>query len=121
MQILSDFIMCLKARKHGATMKPVRTVPVIDIGYWSWTPEACLTYPDGVRDAVKAIFYSFNGQLQRSLTFAPDDGEWVERVRMWQTALKPVLTQEQYSATILKILDWAIRCKQRRLGLRSSP
>ena len=128
--ILSDFIVGAKAfkearkyRKQGATgiqVVPVKAIPVIDIGYWSWTPEACLPFTREIRKSVEALFQTFDKDLQSSLTFCAKDGEWTERVKMWQEALKPALTTKQYSAAILTIMDWAVRCKQYHLGLREN-
>ena len=115
------------ARKQGASgvnITPLKVIPMVDLHYWSWTPEALLTFPDtpeGTGDAVKAVFNSFDADLQHQLTFAAERGGWVERVQLWQQALKPVLTPQQYSAAILTILDWAKRCVQCRLGLRPHP
>lgn len=110
-----------EARKSGATgvkVQPVKTVSLIDFGYWSWTPEALLSYPkhpSGIREAVKAVFYSFDDEMQHRLTFGPGDypGALVERAKFWQEALKPNLTREQYSAAILTIIDWCIWCAKR--------
>ena len=115
------------ARKQGASgikITPIKAIPVVNLGYWNWTPECTLSFPEvpaGTRAAVKAVFQTFDSDLQHQLTFGPDLGEWVERIQLWQQALKPVLTQQQYSTAILTILDWAKRCVQYRLGLRPHP
>lgn len=114
---ISDFVVGVKAikaargmRKRGATgieIVPIKAIPVVNIGYWSWTPEACLAFPkvpEGTREAVKAVFQSFDEDTQHTLTFTPD--YFPERVRFWQRHLKPALTPEQYSAAILTIIQW---------------
>ena len=108
----------IEARKSGATgvkVQPVKTVSLIDFGYWSWTPEALLSYPkhpSGTREAVKAVFDNLDEETKHALTFAPEDftGGLVGRAKFWQEVLKPNLTREQYSAAILTILDWCIWC-----------
>ena len=52
---ISDFVVGVKAikaargmRKRGATgieIVPIKAIPIVNIGYWSWTPEACLAFP----------------------------------------------------------------------------
>lgn len=107
-----------KQRATGVKVEPVTCVPVVDFGRWSWTAEALLSYPQhpsGTREAVKAVFNSFDDGTQRKLTFGPGDhpGALVERAKFWQEALKPSLTKEQYSAAILTIIDWCIWCAKR--------
>ena len=117
-----------EARKRGATgvkIQPVKTVPFVDFGRWSWTAEALLPYPkhpSGTREAVKAVFNSFDDETQHRLTFGPGDhpGAMVERAKFWQKALKPSLTREQYSAAILTILDWCIACAKRSNAAESA-
>lgn len=125
--LISDFVVGVEAvktarklRKRGANTVAItatKTIPVISFGYWGWTPEWCLKYP-GTRDNVRAVFHSFSEDVQHKLTFSPDDGEFVERARLWQKALRPVLSPKQYSDTILVILDWLVQVRRFRLGLR---
>ena len=107
------------ARKRGATgirIQPVKTIPCVHVGYWSWALESLLVYPAGVKEAVNAVFHSFDENTQHMLAFGPEDGKWPDRIRFWQRALKPQLTPKQYSAAILTMLAWAIECTQRRLA-----
>lgn len=109
-----------KLRKQGAnkvTIAATKAVPIVDFGYWGWTPEWSLKYP-GTRDTVRAVFHSFSEDVQHKLTFTPNDGEMAERARLWQEALRPVLSPKQYSDTILVILDWLVQVKRFQLGLR---
>ena len=125
--IVSDLVVGVEAiktarriRKQGAnkvTIATAKTVPVVNFGYWGWTPEWCLKYP-GTRDTVRAVFHSFSEDVQHKLTFSPNDGELVERAKLWQEALRPVLSAKQYSDTILVILDWLVQVKRFYLGLR---
>lgn len=107
-----------KARKHGATgvtVAPVKTIPIIDFGYWSWTIEADLNFSKETRKAVKAVFYGLDEKVQRFLTIPPkENGDWLKRVQLWQVVLKPTLAPEQYSEAMLTIINWAIRCKKYR-------
>lgn len=125
--IVSDLVVGVEAiktarriRKQGAnkvTIATAKTVPVVNFGYWGWTPEWCLKYP-GTRDTVRAVFHNFSKDVQHKLTFSPNDGELVERAKLWQEALRPVLSAKQYSDTILVILDWLVQVKRFYLGLR---
>lgn len=125
--LISDFVVGVEAiktarklRKRGANKVAITTaksIPIVDFGYWGWTPEWCLKYP-GTRDTVRAVFHSFSEDVQHKLTFSPTDGEFVERARLWREALRPVLSPKQYSDTILVILDWLVQVKRFHLGLR---
>lgn len=108
------------ARKQGESIEiiPVKAVPVITSGYWAWTPEACLAFPKtpkGTREAVKAVFQSFDENTQHKLTLSIDS--LTDRVRFWQQHLKPALTPEQYSTAILTIIKWYRETAQYRLGI----
>ena len=130
--MISDFMVGIKAvkeahnaRKEGASglrITPVKTIPVVCLGYWDWTPECLLPFPKtpkGTRAAVKAVFLSLDEETHHALTYGPD--RYLDRVRFWQEHLKPEVSPQQYSAAILTILDWAKRCVQHRLGLRPHP
>lgn len=109
-----------KLRKQGAnkvTIAATKSIPVVDFGYWGWTPEWCLKYP-GTRDTVRAVFHTFSKDVQHGLTFTPKHGEFAARARLWQEALRPVLSPKQYSDTVLVILDWLVQVKRFDLGLR---
>ena len=107
--LVSDFVVGVEAiktarklRKQGANKVAItttKTIPVVSFGYWGWTAEWCLKY-------------------QHKLTFSPNDGEFVERARLWREALRPALAPKQYSDTILVILDWLVQVKRFHLGLR---
>lgn len=101
--------------------QPTKTVPIVNPGYWGWIMEATLDYPKtpaGTREAVKSVFNTFDEETQHMLTFGPGDGPhaWADRVRLWQRALKPCLTPQQYSAAILTMLEWAIECRKKEIG-----
>ena len=129
--LITDFIIGINAvkvaraaRKQGVSglrITPVKVTPLVDLACWSWIPEYLLPFPEGTKEAVKSVITSLDSKVQHRLAFGPDSGEWVERVHFWQEVLKPALTSQQYSAAILVILDWAKRCVQCRLGLRSHP
>lgn len=111
-----------ETRKAGADgakieIKPLYERPVLNIPYWSFTPEACILhglYGDLGR-AVADVFNSFDEETQKGLTFIPKTTQgFTERARFWQQKLKPILTPEQYYEAIFKILDWCIRCVKGR-------
>ena len=97
--------------------QPTQTVPRIKSGYWGWTGEAMLTYPKtpkGTEGAVVAIFKTFDEETQHALTFTPyTSHDWLERAKFWQQALKPHLPPKQYSAAMLTMLAWYIKCCKR--------
>ena len=108
-----------KARKAGADaikVQPIWTVPMLRIGYWGFTGEACILYGKEFRPVVD-VFKTFPEEVQHRLTFSPKDGEWGDRVRFWQDALRPVLEPHLYYAAISRIIRWGIRCRRYRLGL----
>lgn len=69
-----------------------------------------------MEDAVKAVFSGFGEETRKKLTYAPKDGEWVERIRFWQEALRPALPPHVYHKVMSIFLDWAVRCSRARLG-----
>lgn len=129
MKILQDVATAVKltgevrrARRAGAAsvkVQPIWKVPVLHIGYWGFTGEACILYEKEFR-AVADVFDSFPEEVQHRLTFAPEDGEWGDRIRFWQDALRPALEPRLYYAAISRIIRWGIRCRRRRLGLEGS-
>ena len=127
MAFISDLKLGLKAVKAlracresgaiGAEIVPIRRkVPLLN-SCWCFMPEATLTYPPGIKDKVKAAFLALDEGTQNALCYGPEPGQFVERVRLWQQALKPRLSPKEYSAAILPILVWVRRCAQKRLGL----
>ena len=127
MSFISDLKLGLKAAKAlracresgaiGAEIVPIRRkVPLLN-SCWCFMPEATLTYPPGIKDKVKAAFLALDEGTQNALCYGPEPGQFVERVRFWQQALKPRLSPKEYSAAILPILVWVRRCAQKRLGL----
>lgn len=109
-----------KARRHGAKdvrIIPVKMVPIVDFGNWSWTAEACLQYPTGVRSAVKSAFCALDGDTQHKLTFGPGDhsGCLMARAKFWQDTLKDTLPPAQYHSAMVVILEWLIQCRKHSL------
>ena len=84
--------------------------PVIRTEYWAWTAEACLDFTRPTREAVREAFRTFDEDVQHSMTFAPQRGEWVQRAKLWKETLGPVLLPEQYHEAMTKILSWCVRC-----------
>ena len=108
-----------KARKSGADavkVQPILEIPVLRTGYWGFTGEACILYGKESK-AVVEVFETFPEEVQHRLTFAPKDGEWADRVRFWQDALRPTLEPRLYYSVISRIIRWGIRYRRYRLGL----
>ena len=100
------------ASREGSELQVKKTVPVYHLGYWSWTPEACLDFTRETRAAVRTVFQELDGETQRAFTYAPGKGERVQRARFWREHLKPALPPVQYSEAMLKILGWLIWCSK---------
>lgn len=106
-----------KARKAGASalqVKPVYTVSVYRLSYWGSTMEGCLFYGRKWQP-LRDVFDSFPVETQHSLTFAPKNGEWGNRVRFWQEELRDTLEPNLYHEMISTLLRWCIRCRRREL------
>ena len=123
MDILKDiktsvdvFYKIRKARKEGApgaavTVKPVRKIPVYHTSYWGATMEFCPFCGTTLNGPVASVFKAFPEALQHEMTFTPKEaGGWVSRARMWQSALKPELTELQYYLAMAKILKHFRKC-----------
>ncbi len=105
-----------QARKAGAgaIVQQYVSMPVMRFSYWGATMEFCLLKGEAEK-AVKAVFYGFDEETQHALTFSPEAGEWPERLRFWQKALRPVLSPKLYHEVMEKFYSWAIRCTKARL------
>ena len=124
MKILQDIATAVKltgeirkARKNGASgvhVKPVYTVPVVRLGYWGFTMEGCLFYGPKWQP-LRDVFDSFPEETQHALCFAPNAGEWGDRVRFWQRELRSTLEPDLYHEMISTLIQWGIRCRRRAL------
>lgn len=104
-----------RARKAGAQIKPVYTVPVLKTGYWGWTMEFCLMRDRETERAVEAVFNTLPEPVQHFLTFTPKNpGDWAERARFWQQQLRPVLPSKMYHTIMARFIGWYIHCLRRR-------
>ena len=103
------------AARAGNEVAAARRIPVLRTEYWSWTAEACLDFTRPTREAVREVFRTFDEDVQHSMTFAPQRGEWVQRAKLWKEALRPVLPPEQYHEAMAKILAWCVGCVRRGL------
>lgn len=111
-----------RARVQGEeiVVQLARHVPVVRFGCWGFTIEGSLFHGDLQETglAVREVFGQLDEETQRSLTFAPKAGGWVERARFWQRTLKPVLPSGQYHEAMVRMIDWYIQCVKRRLRER---
>ena len=91
--------------------RKVQQIPVYELSSWGATMESCLDLPKETRAAVREVFYTFDEETQRALTFSPTErGEWIARARFWAYTLKPTLSKEHYHIAISAILKWYIHC-----------
>ena len=104
-----------RERKEGspARLAKVYRVPVVDFGYWGFTPEACLFYGEKW-SPVRDVFHGFPEGVQRALTFTPEDGEWTSRVELWEKPLRKALPLDAYMEAMAILCDWVLRCMKRR-------
>lgn len=104
-----------RERKEGspAHLAKVYRVPVVDFGYWGFTPEACLFYEEKW-SPVRDVFHSFPKEVQHALTFAPKDDEWTSRVEFWEKSLRKALPPDMYMEAMAILCDWVLRCMKRR-------
>lgn len=64
-------------------------VPLLNIGYWGWSWEFCLSFPsDSTRRAFRRLFESLPGDVQHSLCFAPRDT--AARLAFWLDKLPSI-------------------------------
>lgn len=130
MNILQDFKLAAivfyrvrKARKTGTDeirARAVYNVPRTPSRHaYHDTIEGCLTWKLG-RDTEQAVKKIFNGlpyETQGWLVFAPKNpGEWVERARFWQQALKANLPPKMCSSVMVLFIEWYIYCLRMEKG-----
>lgn len=94
-------------------VREVWPIPVIDIGCWTFTMETCLLTGE-LEKTVRSVFTTFPEVIQHALTFTPESGGWVDRAKLWQTALKLALSPKQYHAALRKILAHYTKVVRRR-------
>lgn len=104
-----------RERKEGspARLEKVYRVPVVDFGYWGFTPETCLFYEEKW-SPVRDVFHSFPKEVQHDLTFTPKDGEWASRVELWEKPLRKALSPDAYMEAMAILCDWVLRCTKHR-------
>lgn len=106
-----------RVRSEGGTaqIKKIWQFPVVNIGYWGFTLEACI-FQEDYRFAIMHAFNNFDEETQKACTFVPAVGEWGNRVRLWQEALRPVLPPKDYHNAIQTLIWYGIHCVRMRKG-----
>ena len=104
-----------KERKegHSVRVEKVYRVPVVNFGYWGFTPESCLFYGEKWQP-VRDVFHTFSEEIQHALTFVPKDDEWSSRVELWEEPLRKALPPDMYLEAMSILCDWVLRCMKRR-------
>ncbi len=97
-----------KAQKEPAVTVSLK-LPILNMSYWPSTMESCLLLGD-IGKAARKVFLTFPEDVQHAMTFTPKSGEYADRIRLWQKALKPALPPKQYHEAIQKLIRWSIRC-----------
>lgn len=107
-----------RERKEGRDVKMERVyrIPVINPGYWGFTPESCLFYTPKWKP-VRDVFKCFPEEVQHALCFAPKDGEWTDRIELWEKPLRKALPSDMYLEAMAILCDWALRCMKRRADI----
>lgn len=84
-----------RARSSGTDEVRVRTVrrmQITDWGYWPWTLEGNnLDARDDSYRKMKAVFLTFDEDVQRAIASPPKDGEWIDRLALWRKQLTSTL------------------------------
>lgn len=70
---------------------------------WNLTPDIC--------KAATSAFRTLPYEVKHRMAFAPKDGEFYERAKFWSAILRPVMSQDQYSAAMIAILRWYRKIK----------
>lgn len=109
--IFAEFFKKRKLKKN-VHMIPCYAMPysfdntVEGCSLWNWDRNHESYY------AVKAVFKTFPDEVKHGLGFSPKDGEFCERLRFWQEALKPELPTALYYNAMHGIYRCYKRCKR---------
>lgn len=108
-----------KARKNGADKVEIKTqalrvLPVYDTAGFYSTVEGCtLSHCEkGIADIAQKAFSELPYEERHRLTFAPENGEFVERAIYWRTLLEPVMPEKQRRKAMQRIIHWYIHIKR---------
>ncbi len=106
-------------RKNGneVTVKKRIVIPFMNNGAGFYdTVEGCTlaNCSKNVDDIAREAFDRLTREERHRLSFAPKDGEFMERARFWKELLKPLMTPSQYTEAITAILQWYIHIKHLR-------
>lgn len=107
-----------KCRKTGqrvdASRAGITVLPVFDMGASIFdTVEGCALRGQAFTD-VYSVFKLLSPETRQTLAFSPNAEEIIDRVRFWQTALKPILPPKRYHAAMGRIIHCYARIH--RLG-----
>lgn len=105
------------ARKEGdcAGIKLTKSIPVYELGYgFLDTVEGSVLIHCSPRiyNTARSVFAKLPTEVKHTLTFSPNDGEFVERIKFWKEILRPVMGEKEYHAAIGEITHWFIHVKQ---------
>lgn len=107
-----------RERKEGKDVRldKVYCIPVINPGYWGFTPEWCLFCEEKWKP-IRDVFHNFPEETQHALTFTPKDWEWTDRIELWEKPLRDALPLDMYMEAMAILCDWALRCMKRRADI----
>ena len=107
-----------RSRNEGRNVRleAVYRVPLVNFGYWGFTPESCLFYGDKWKP-VRDVFHTFPEETQHILTFTPKDGEWTSRVELWEKLLREALSPDLYLEAMTILSEWVLQCMKRQAGV----
>lgn len=108
-----DVVKAVKKLEQPGMEQSYAMFPIRRLGYWGFTPEACIWVGELGREVAK-IFYRLDEEIQHGLTFPPKKGECPQRVRFWQEILRPDLEEKMYYAAMEKLFAWSIHCVKDR-------
>lgn len=115
------FVDMRKAEKGGCEIVLRKTVeiPMIKSGGFYNTVEGSTLHNLGYNIANKAqiAFSKLSEEEKHRLQFAPKDGEFVERAKMWKNILIVEMSERECHIAMRRILEWYLHIKQMNRGM----
>lgn len=109
-----------RARKDGTeiVIEKKKQLPLIQCGGFYNTVEGCtLSWLDQeIVDQAIIAFYNLPDAEKHRLQFSPEDGEFIERAKLWRNIMGTVMTEKQCHIAMNCIIHWYIHIKQMRFG-----
>ena len=109
-----------KMRKQGreVVIEKRLQIPFIKSGGFYNTVEGCAMSWLNREIVLRAqeAFASLPDEEKHRLQFAPQDGEFIDRARLWRDIFKPVMTEKQCLIAVSCIIEWYVHIKKMQTG-----